>query len=47
MIFVTEKVKIEKKVKINLFVIYYIYQSGRKFSKTKGIEIVKKSVMES
>ena len=33
-------------MKINLFVIYDASQSGRKFSKTEGNEIMKKSVME-
>ena len=32
----------EKAIKINLFVIYGASQNGREFSKTEGIEIIKK-----
>ena len=40
----------EKTIKINWFVIFEwcnVSQSGRKFSKTEGIEILKKSVMKN
>ena len=39
----------EKSIKVNWFVIFErcnVSQSGRKFSKTEGIEILKKSVIE-